>query len=314
MTLAARNKDVIKMTPVSAHLSERKTLVPDKIASDYSSKLWIGKELVQEVTDKELLTLTIRGYPYIDIITLLDKGQNTQEICNYSDMLPKEKLVINETISRKDKIRWDLSREIRTETKGNITQDIGITNEWHNDSMMGTTKTDIHYYDDKRKELGFEKTLTSNRKVNPEELDKLIDGMSRFIRDDDGNDFFFLIRDAAEKEYGKPEDIYIKHIIKDRDIDPKISNIVNSLDTRPLYPFENAPAFTATYSILEFGYQEGDTREYIKAIAFKPSEETGNRPVYIIIKEDIKTEDGIEYVEKGFFIDSDKAALLKHLV
>ncbi|NOQ38313.1 hypothetical protein GQ472_05485 [archaeon] len=302
------------MTPISAHLSERKTLVQNKIASDYSSKLWIGKELVQEVTDKRLLTLTIRSYPYIDIITLLDEGQNTQEICNYSDMLPKEKLVINETINRKDNIRWDLSREIRTETKGNITQDIGITNEWYSDSMMGTTKTQIYYSNGEGKKLGSEKTLTSNRKVSPEELEKLIDGMSRFIRDDEGNDFFFLFRDAAEKEYGKPEDIYIKHIIKDRRIDPAISDIVNSLDTRPLYPFENDPAFTATYSILEFGYQKGDTREYIKAIAFKPSEETGNRPVYMIIKEDINIEEGIEYVEKDIFIDDDKTALLKHLV
>ena len=304
---------MIKMTPISAHLSESKKLVQDKIASDYSSKLWIGKELVQEVTDKELLALTIRSYPYIDIITLLDEGKNTQEICNYSDMLPKEKLVINETINRKDNKRWDLSREIRTETKGNITQDIGITNEWYSDSMMGTTKTQIYYSNSEGKKLGSEKTLTSNRKVSPEELEKLIDGMSRFIRDDEGNDFFFLFRDAAEKEYGKPEDIYIKHIIKDRRIDPSISNIVNSLDTRPLYPFENDPVFTATYSILEFGYPKGDTREYIKAIAFKPSEKTDNRPVYMIIKEDIKTEEGIEYVEKEIFIDNNKIELLKHL-
>jgi len=304
---------MIKMTPISAHLSESKKLVQDKIASDYSSKLWIGKELVQEVTDKELLALTIRGYPYIDIIRILDKGKNMQEICNYSDMLPKEKLVINETINRKDNIRWDLSREIRTETKGNITQDIGITNEWHSDSMMGTTKTDTHYYNNKRKKLGSEKTLTSNRKVSPEELEKFIDGISRFIRDDEGNDFFFRFRDAAEKEYGASEDTYIKHIIKNRNIDPAISNIINSLDARHLYPFENNPAFTATYSILEFGYQEGNTREYIKAIAFKPSEETGNRPVYMIIKEDIIEKEGIEYIEKDFFIDSDKAAVLEHL-
>ncbi|MCK5063282.1 MAG: hypothetical protein KAR23_05095, partial [Candidatus Aenigmarchaeota archaeon] len=149
---------MIKMTPISAHLSESKKLVQDKIASDYSSKLWIGKELVQEVTDKELLALTIRSYPYIDIITLLDEGKNTQEICNYSDMLPKEKLVINETINRKDNKRWDLSREIRTETKGNITQDIGITNEWYSDSMMGTTKTQIYYSNSEGKKLGSEKT------------------------------------------------------------------------------------------------------------------------------------------------------------
>ncbi len=301
------------MTQISAHLSERKTLVPDRIASDYSSKLWIDKELVQEVTDKELLALTIRGYPYIDIITLLDEGNNTQEICNYSDRLPKEKLVITETISRKGKIEWDLSRRIRTETEEDIIQDIGITNEWHDDSKMGTTKTDIHYYDDKRKELGSEKTQISNRKVNPEELEKRIDGMSRFIRDDDGKDFFFLLRDTAEKEYGKPKDIYIKHIIKDRRIDPEISNIVNSLDTRPLYPFENDPVFTATYSILELGYQEGNTREYIKAIAFKPSEETGNEPVYMIIKEYIIEKDGIEYVEKDFFIDSDIDSVIKQI-
>ena len=265
------------------------------------------------MTDKELLALTIRGYPYMDIITLLDEGKNMQQICNYSDMLPKEKLVINETISRKGKIEWDLSRRIRTETEEDIIQDIGITNEWHDDSKMGTTKTDIHYYDDKRKELGSEKTQISNRKVNPEELEKFIDGMSRFIRDDDGKDFFFLFRDAAEKEYGASEDIYIKHIIKNRHIDPAISNIVNSLDARPLYPFENAPIFTTTYSVLEFGYQERNTREYIKAIAFSPSEETGNRPVYMIIKEYIIEKDGIEYVEKDFFIDSDIDSVIKQI-
>ncbi|MCK4809278.1 MAG: hypothetical protein KAS90_06665, partial [Candidatus Aenigmarchaeota archaeon] len=75
----------------------------------------------------------------------------------------------------------------------------------------------------------------------------------------------------------------------------------------------NDPVFTATYSILEFGYPEGDTREYIKAIAFKPSEKTDNRPVYMIIKEDINVEEGIEYVEKEIFIDNNKAAVLKHL-
>ena len=301
------------MINISAHLSEEKTLVPKGIASDYSSKLWIGKELVQEVTDKELLTLNIRGYPYIDIITLLDEGNNTQKICNYSDKLPKEKLVINETISKKGNIIWDLSRRIETETKTNIIQDIEITNEWHSDSMMGTTKTDIHYYNDKRKELGYEKTLSSNRKVSPEDLDKFIDGMSRFIRDDDGNDFFYLFREKTEKEYGTSEDIYIKHIIKNRHIDPAISNIVNSLDARLLYPFENAPVFTATYNILEFGYQEGNIRKYIKAIAFGPSKETGNRPVYMIIKEDIREENEIEYVEKDFFIDSDIDSVIRKI-
>ncbi|MCK5235109.1 MAG: hypothetical protein KAJ88_04650, partial [Candidatus Aenigmarchaeota archaeon] len=53
---------------------------------------------------------------------------------------------------------------------------------------------------------------------------------------------------------------------------------------------------------------------YIKAIAFSPSEETGNRPVYMIIKEKINVEEGIEYVEKDFFIDDDKTAVLRHLI
>ncbi len=298
------------MTPISAHLSERKTLdEKGKIANDFSSELTIDGELRQKVTDKELLALTIRGYPYIDPLVLADEGKNTQKICNYSDGLPKEELVITETINKKGNIQWNLSRKINTGTKTEITQNIRIINEWHNDSMTGKTYTEIYYSDSEGEELGSEKTLTSNRKVSPEDLDKFIDGMSRFIRDDTGKDFFFLFKDAAEQKYGNPEDMYIKHILKNRRIDPTISSIVNSLDARSLYPFENAPVFTATYSILEFGYGN----KYIKGFYIKPSEETGNRPVYMIIKEKINVEDGIEYVKKKFFIDSDKSAVLKHV-
>ncbi|MEA3229980.1 MAG: hypothetical protein U9P44_03620, partial [archaeon] len=50
--------------------------------------------------------------------------------------------------------------------------------------------------------------------------------------------------------------------------------------------------------------------KYVKAFYFSPSNETGNKPVYMIIKEDITIEDETENVEKDFFIDSDKERLI----
>ena len=312
------------MTPISAHLSERKALGENgKIAVDFSSELTIDGKLRQKVTDEELLMLTIRGYPYIDIITLQDNGQNTQEICNYSNDGLIEKFIIQENMHKnRNENRYIISRKISRQSGDKTeflnTEDIAIKHSWDTRKEKGETIININYSDSTDRIIGDEEIEIANRKIEYSILNTEIEELSNFIDPENKGfeRFFSSFAETVNSHEGKePEEIYMKQIQKYRNSkDDSLKELLKNLDSAPIYPFENTCNLSRKYGVLEFGYQEGNTRKYIKAIAFSPSEKTGNEPVYMIIKEDIKTEDGIEYVEKDFFIDSNMTAILKHLV
>ena len=314
---------------ITAHLSEIKNLKKkEEIATDFLSELTINGEVRQKVTDKRLLTLTIRGYPYIDIISILDKGKNMkekniQEIHNYSDDGLVETFIINENIHKNtNEGRYIISRKIDLQAGKSIkqlnSQDISIRHSWDETKEKGETIIGINYSDSTDRIIGDEEIQISNKRVEYPIQETEIEELSNFM-DQENEEFktFFsnFIESINYYQNKTPEDIYIKQVKKHRDSkDPSLKELLKNLDSAPIYPFENTCNIERKYGVIEIGYKEGNTERYIKAIAFSPSEETGNRPVYMIIKEKINVEEGIEYVEKDFFIDDDKTAVLRHLI